>query len=159
MRPCSILALALLLPLLASPALRASPSPCPLRREGMSRPRCFWYGQLSAVVEPIAAVIGAGGGDPRRAPPPLRPGLCRGGDDRVCGDDGPRCGVWLTAGLAVEDYFRDEQRWMLRNAFKIILTTDGAEKYIASCQVTRKTRNLPTWNDMLIPAAELRGTL
>jgi len=32
----------------------------PLRREGMSRPRCFWYGQLSAIVEPIAAVIGAG---------------------------------------------------------------------------------------------------
>jgi len=32
----------------------------PLRREGMSRPRCFWYGQLSAVVEPIAAVVGAG---------------------------------------------------------------------------------------------------
>lgn len=30
-----------------------------LRREGMSRLRCFWYGQLSAVVEPIAAVIGA----------------------------------------------------------------------------------------------------
>jgi len=32
----------------------------PLRREGMSRLKCFWYGQLSAVVEPIAAVIGAG---------------------------------------------------------------------------------------------------
>jgi len=31
----------------------------PLRREGMSRLRCFWYGQLSAVVEPIAGVIGA----------------------------------------------------------------------------------------------------
>ncbi len=31
----------------------------PLRREGMSRPRSFWYGQLSAVVEPAAAVIGA----------------------------------------------------------------------------------------------------
>ncbi len=30
-----------------------------LRREGMSRLRSFWYGQLSAVVEPIAAVIGA----------------------------------------------------------------------------------------------------
>jgi ZIP family zinc transporter len=25
----------------------------------MSRPRSFWYGQLSAVVEPIAAVLGA----------------------------------------------------------------------------------------------------
>ena len=31
----------------------------PLRREGMSRPKSFWYGQLSAVVEPIAAVLGA----------------------------------------------------------------------------------------------------
>ena len=31
----------------------------PLRREGMSRLKCFWYGQLSAVVEPIAAVGGA----------------------------------------------------------------------------------------------------
>jgi ZIP family zinc transporter len=32
----------------------------PLRREGMSRGRSFWYGQLSAWVEPIAAVAGAG---------------------------------------------------------------------------------------------------
>ncbi len=31
----------------------------PLRREGVSAGRSFWYGQLSAVVEPIAAVIGA----------------------------------------------------------------------------------------------------
>lgn len=31
----------------------------PLRREGMSRPKSFWYGQLSAIVEPIAGVIGA----------------------------------------------------------------------------------------------------
>jgi ZIP family zinc transporter len=31
----------------------------PLRREGMSRSRSFWYGQLSAVVEPIAGVLGA----------------------------------------------------------------------------------------------------
>ena len=31
----------------------------PLRREGMSRSKSFWYGQLSAVVEPIAGVIGA----------------------------------------------------------------------------------------------------
>jgi ZIP family zinc transporter len=31
----------------------------PLRREGMSRLKSFWYGQLSAVVEPIAAVVGA----------------------------------------------------------------------------------------------------
>jgi len=31
----------------------------PLRREGMSRRKSFWYGQLSAVVEPIAGVVGA----------------------------------------------------------------------------------------------------
>ena len=31
----------------------------PLRREGMSRGKSFWYGQLSAIVEPIAGVIGA----------------------------------------------------------------------------------------------------
>ena len=31
----------------------------PLRREGMSRGRAWWYGQLSASVEPVAAVIGA----------------------------------------------------------------------------------------------------
>lgn len=32
----------------------------PLRSEGMSRWKSFWYGQLSAVVEPVAAVVGAG---------------------------------------------------------------------------------------------------
>ncbi len=31
----------------------------PLRRDGMSRGRAFFYGQLSAVVEPVAAVAGA----------------------------------------------------------------------------------------------------
>jgi ZIP family zinc transporter len=31
----------------------------PLRRQGLSRAKSFWYGQLSAVVEPIAGVIGA----------------------------------------------------------------------------------------------------
>ena len=31
----------------------------PLRREGMSRGRAFFYGQLSGAVEPLAAVIGA----------------------------------------------------------------------------------------------------
>ncbi len=30
-----------------------------VRREGMSRAKSFWYGQLSAIVEPIAGVIGA----------------------------------------------------------------------------------------------------
>jgi zinc transporter, ZIP family len=31
----------------------------PLRREGLSRRRSFWVGQLSGVVEPIAGVVGA----------------------------------------------------------------------------------------------------
>lgn len=31
----------------------------PLRRDGLSRGRAFWYGQLSAWVEPVAAVVGA----------------------------------------------------------------------------------------------------
>lgn len=31
----------------------------PMRREGYSRVKSFWYGQLSAVVEPIAGVLGA----------------------------------------------------------------------------------------------------
>jgi len=31
----------------------------PLRRIGMSRWKSFWYGQLSAIVEPVASVIGA----------------------------------------------------------------------------------------------------
>lgn len=31
----------------------------PLRREGFSRLKSFWYGQLSGVVEPIAGVLGA----------------------------------------------------------------------------------------------------
>ncbi|MBA7531150.1 Zinc transporter ZupT [subsurface metagenome] len=31
----------------------------PLRGEGMSRFKSFWYGQLSGIVEPIASVIGA----------------------------------------------------------------------------------------------------
>jgi ZIP family zinc transporter len=31
----------------------------PLRREGISRGKSFWYGQLSGIVEPIAGVIGA----------------------------------------------------------------------------------------------------
>jgi len=31
----------------------------PLRREGLSRAKSFWYGQLSATVEPAAGVLGA----------------------------------------------------------------------------------------------------
>ncbi|HLE57369.1 MAG TPA: ZIP family metal transporter [Rhodothermia bacterium] len=33
----------------------------PLRREGLSRVRSFWFGQLSGMVEPAAAVLGAVG--------------------------------------------------------------------------------------------------
>ena len=31
----------------------------PLRRQGISRRKSFWYGQLSAIVEPIFGVLGA----------------------------------------------------------------------------------------------------
>lgn len=31
----------------------------PLRRQGLSRFKSFWYGQLSAIVEPVAGVVGA----------------------------------------------------------------------------------------------------
>ncbi len=31
----------------------------PLRRQGVSRRKSFWYGQLSAIVEPVAGVLGA----------------------------------------------------------------------------------------------------
>ena len=31
----------------------------PLRREGISRGKAFWYGQLSGIVEPIAGIAGA----------------------------------------------------------------------------------------------------
>lgn len=31
----------------------------PLRREGMSRLRSFWYGQLSGAVEIVGGVVGA----------------------------------------------------------------------------------------------------
>ncbi len=31
----------------------------PLRREGLSRRKCLWYGQLSGAVEPVAGVLGA----------------------------------------------------------------------------------------------------
>ena len=31
----------------------------PLRREGVSKFKSFWFGQMSAIVEPVAAVIGA----------------------------------------------------------------------------------------------------
>jgi len=32
----------------------------PLKREGVTPSKSFWYGQLSGVVEPIAGVVGAG---------------------------------------------------------------------------------------------------
>jgi ZIP family zinc transporter len=31
----------------------------PLRREGFSRRKSFWYGQMSGAVEPVAGVLGA----------------------------------------------------------------------------------------------------
>jgi ZIP family zinc transporter len=31
----------------------------PLRRDGLSRGKAFWYGQLSGLVEPVAGVLGA----------------------------------------------------------------------------------------------------
>jgi len=31
----------------------------PVCREGLSRFKCFWYGQLSGIVEPVAGVLGA----------------------------------------------------------------------------------------------------
>jgi ZIP family zinc transporter len=31
----------------------------PLRREGLSRLKSFWYGQLSAAIEPVGGVLGA----------------------------------------------------------------------------------------------------
>ena len=31
----------------------------PLRRQGLTRGRSFWFGQLSAIVEPVAGVVGA----------------------------------------------------------------------------------------------------
>lgn len=31
----------------------------PLRREGMTRTKSFWYGQMSGMVEPVAGVVGA----------------------------------------------------------------------------------------------------
>ncbi len=31
----------------------------PLRREGVSKGKSFWYGQLSGVVEPVAGITGA----------------------------------------------------------------------------------------------------
>jgi len=31
----------------------------PLRRQGIGRRKSFWYGQLSAIVEPISGVLGA----------------------------------------------------------------------------------------------------
>jgi ZIP family zinc transporter len=43
----------------AVPLRRGTSVAVPLRREGMSRLKSFWYGQLSGMVEPIAGVLGA----------------------------------------------------------------------------------------------------
>ena len=53
----------------------------PLRREGMSRFKSFWYGQLSGVVEPIAGVLGAWAVITMRPHSALCAGVCGGGDD------------------------------------------------------------------------------
>ena len=51
----------------------------PLRREGLSRLKCFWYGQLSGIVEPMAALVGAAAvvlmrrSSPTRCPSPQAP--------------------------------------------------------------------------------------
>lgn len=56
----------------------------PLRRDGLSRIKSFWYGQLSAVVEPIAGVMGCS----RIIGPSASsfcPRVCRRGHDLCCG--------------------------------------------------------------------------
>ena len=58
----------------------------PLRRQGVSAGRSMWFGQLSAVVEPVAGVIGAIGGDADAGDFALCPGFCSGSNDlRCCG--------------------------------------------------------------------------
>ena len=90
----------------------------PLRREGFSRFRAFWYGQLSGVVEPVAGVLGAVAVIVYASSAAVRVGVCgrrddlrrrRGTDTRVtapekygcsydgchawvCRHDDPRCG-------------------------------------------------------------------
>ena len=53
----------------------------PLRREGMGRGKSFFYGQLSGVVEPISAVVGAAAVLVGPADTPVRPGVRRRGHD------------------------------------------------------------------------------
>lgn len=48
----------------------------PLRREGLSRLKSFWYGQLSGIVEPIAGVLGAVAVDSHEADTSLCACLC-----------------------------------------------------------------------------------
>jgi len=55
----------------------------PLRREGMSRLKSFWYGQLSGAVEPVAGVLGAAAGYCRPTALAVRVGFrCRRDDLR-----------------------------------------------------------------------------
>jgi ZIP family zinc transporter len=53
----------------------------PLRRSGVSRIKSFWYGQLSAVVEPVAGVLGSIGGGVCHAYSPLCTCFCSRGHD------------------------------------------------------------------------------
>jgi ZIP family zinc transporter len=53
----------------------------PLRREGLSRRKSFWYGQLSAIVEPIGGVLGAAAVLLDETNHAVRAGVCRRGDD------------------------------------------------------------------------------
>jgi ZIP family zinc transporter len=49
----------------------------PLRLEGMSRDKSFWYGQLSGMVEPIAGVLGAAAALLVLSNFAIRAGFCR----------------------------------------------------------------------------------
>ncbi|HPJ30440.1 MAG TPA: hypothetical protein PLZ42_03505 [Methanothrix sp.] len=89
----------------------------------MARKKCFWYGELSAIVEPIAVVVGAGAVILAESLLPRALGFAGGDDLRggggadprvsarrnaslatavammgfavgLCGDDGPGCGGW-----------------------------------------------------------------
>ena len=86
----------------------------PLRREGMSRLKSFWYGQLSGMVEPIAGVLGAAAVLFIRPHPALRAGLRRrrhdlrggrGTDPRVAAQQGrhPYRHLWRHAGFRGDD--------------------------------------------------------
>ena len=57
----------------------------PLRRDGMNRGKSFWYGQLSGIVEPVSAVVGAAAVILVQPVLPLRISFCCWSDDLCCG--------------------------------------------------------------------------